>query len=100
MAERYAEVADPCVERLGMQVLLTGGRSALDAEYGARIVGAARHPPRNLIGQTTLKQLLALIARATAVVVRIPDRSHGDDVGTPVIGTLRDDEPLARGART
>ena len=87
MAERYAEVADHAVERHGMHVLLTGGHTELEAEYGARIAAAAYHAPRNLVGQTTLKQLLALIARATAVVCPDSGPAHmATTVGTPVIG--------------
>jgi heptosyltransferase I len=87
MAERYAAVADHAAGRHGMQVLLTGGRTPLEKEYGERIAAAARHPPVNLIGQTTLKQLLALIARATAVVCPDSGPAHmATTVGTPVIG--------------
>jgi heptosyltransferase I len=87
IAERYSAVVDHAVERHGMQVLLTGGRTPIESEYGARIVGGARHPPRNLIGQTTLKQLLALIARATAVICPDSGPAHmATTVGTPVIG--------------
>jgi heptosyltransferase I len=86
-AERYAAVADHAAARHGMQVVLTGGRSQLEAEYGERITAAARHAPRNLIGKTTLKQLLALIARATAVVCPDSGPAHmATTVGTPVIG--------------
>jgi heptosyltransferase I len=68
-------------------VLLTGGRTPLEAEYGERIVAGARHAPVNLIGKTTLKQLLALIARATAVVCPDSGPAHmATTVGTPVIG--------------
>ena len=86
-AERYAAVADHATQRHGMQVLLTGGRTPLEAEYGARIVAGALHPPHNLIGGTTLKQLLALIARAAALVCPDSGPAHmATTVGTPVIG--------------
>jgi len=87
MPERYAAVADYAAERHGMQVLLTGGRTPLETEYGERIVAGARHAPMNLVGKTTLKQLLALIARATAVVCPDSGPAHmATTVGTPVIG--------------
>ena len=87
IAERYSAVADHAVARHGMQVLLTGGRTPLEAEYGERIVAGARHPPVNLIGKTTLKQLLGLIARAAAVVCPDSGPAHmATTVGTPVIG--------------
>jgi heptosyltransferase I len=87
MPERYAAVVDHAVERHGMQVLLTGGPTSLEAEYGARIVATARRAPGNLIGRTTLKQLLALIERATALVCPDSGPAHmATTVGTPVIG--------------
>jgi len=86
-ADRYAAVADYAAERHGMQVLLTGGPTSLEAEYGAAIVASARHAPRNLIGQTTLKQLLALIERATVLVCPDSGPAHmATTVGTPVVG--------------
>jgi heptosyltransferase I len=64
-----------------------GGRTPLETEYGERIVAGARHAPMNLVGKTTLKQLLALIARATAVVCPDSGPAHmATTVGTPVIG--------------
>jgi heptosyltransferase I len=87
IAERYAAVADYAAERHGMQVLLTGGPSPLEIDYGEQIVALARHGPRNLIGRTTLKQLLALIARATALVCPDSGPAHmATTVGTPVVG--------------
>jgi heptosyltransferase I len=86
-AERYAAVADHAARAHGMAVVLTGGRSEVEAGYGAAIVAAARCAPRNLIGRTTLKQLLALIARATAIVCPDSGPAHmATTVGTPVIG--------------
>jgi heptosyltransferase I len=86
-AERYAAVADHAAERHDMQVLLTGGSTPLEAEYGARIVASARHAPRNLIGRTTLKQLLALLEQAAALLCPDSGPAHmATTVGTPVIG--------------
>jgi hypothetical protein len=93
-AERYAAVAD-YAERHGMQVLPTGGPTSVEAEYGATIVASARHAPRNLIGQTTPKQLLALIQRATVLVSGFGSAHMATTVGTRD-RALRDDEPMAR----
>jgi heptosyltransferase I len=87
IAARYAAVADYAAERHGMRVLLTGGPSPLEIDYGGQIVALARHSPHNLIGRTTLKQLLALIARAKALVCPDSGPAHmATTVGTPVIG--------------
>ncbi len=86
-AERYAAVADHAAEKLGLRVILTGGPTPIEAETGARIVSSARHAPLNLIGRTTLKQLLALIERARALVCPDSGPAHmATAVGTPVVG--------------
>jgi len=86
-AERYAAVADHAAEKLGMRVLLSGGPSAVEREYGVRIEAATRHRPINLIGQTDLKQLLALLQRATVLISPDSGPVHiATAAGTPVIG--------------
>ncbi|MGH8495136.1 MAG: glycosyltransferase family 9 protein [Gammaproteobacteria bacterium] len=85
--ENYAAVIDHAAERYGLTALLTGGRSALEHEYGRRIEEAARTRPRNLIGATTLKQLLALLERAVVLICPDSGPAHmATTVGTPVIG--------------
>ncbi|MDE2091350.1 MAG: glycosyltransferase family 9 protein [Gammaproteobacteria bacterium] len=86
-AERYAAVADHAAEELGLCVLLSGGPSAVEREYGAAITRAAHSRPVNLIGQTNLKQLLALLGRATVLISPDSGPVHmATAVGTPVIG--------------
>ena len=85
--ERYAAAADHAVAQHGMQVLLCGGRSALEREYGAGIERAMHHPCRNLVGQDTLVEFLATLARATVVLSPDSGPAHmATTVGTPVIG--------------
>ena len=70
-----------------MQVLLCGGRSALEREYGAGIERAMHQPCRNLVGQDTLVEFLATLARATVCFRQTPARrTWRPTVGTPVIG--------------
>lgn len=86
-ASGYAAVADYAVERHGMRVVLTGGPSNLEHEYGRVIGETTREAPLNLIGRTNLKQLLAILARAAAVVAPDSGPAHmATTVGTPVIG--------------
>lgn len=90
----YAAVADYAMERHGMQVVLTGGPSALEQEYGNKIAAAMRHPAINLIGRTDLKQLLAVISRATAVLAPDSGPAHlATAVGVPVIGLYATTNP-------
>ncbi|HEX5046137.1 MAG TPA: glycosyltransferase family 9 protein [Gammaproteobacteria bacterium] len=83
----YAEIADYAAERYGARVLLTGGSTDIECRYGAGIVERSRAGPKNLIGQTSLKQLLALLARATVVLCPDSGPAHmATAVRTPVVG--------------
>jgi heptosyltransferase I len=86
-AAGYAAVADYAAERHGLRVVLTGGPSAVERDYAQAIVARARCKPLDLIGRTNLKQLLAVLARATAVVAPDSGPAHmATAVGTPVVG--------------
>jgi heptosyltransferase I len=85
--ERYAAVADCAARRFGAMTILTGGPTAIEREYGREIAARVAEPATNLIGQTTLKQLLALIARASVVVCPDSGPAHmATAVATPVVG--------------
>ncbi len=85
-ATRYAAVADHAAAR-GLRCVLTGGPTALEREYGTHISSATQHAPLDLIGRTDLKQLLAILAGAQAVVCPDSGPAHmADSIGTPVIG--------------
>ncbi|HEX7081340.1 MAG TPA: glycosyltransferase family 9 protein [Gammaproteobacteria bacterium] len=85
--ERYAEVADYARSRYGAQVVLTGGATAIERTYGEGIAALTKAPPVNLIGRTTLKQLLAVLARATVLVCPDSGPAHmATAVRTPVVG--------------
>jgi len=85
--ERYAAVADYAARQYGAAVVLTGAASQIEQRYAREIVALAESPVRNLIGQTTLKQLLAMIARSTAMLCPDSGPAHmSTAVGTPVIG--------------
>lgn len=86
-APGYAAVADYAVERYGARVILTGGPSEEEQAYGRAIVERCRTQPVNLIGRTSLKQLLALLERAAVVVTPDSGPAHmATAVRTPVIG--------------
>jgi heptosyltransferase I len=86
--ESYAEVADYAATRYGAQVLLTGGKTAIEDSYGRDIAAmAGRAKPTNLIGTTTLKQLVAILQRSTVVLCPDSGPAHmATAVGTPVVG--------------
>lgn len=86
-AEGYATVADYAMEKQNMQVILCGGPSALEKEYGEKISQLCNHKPLNLIGKTSIKQLLAVLAQADVIIAPDSGPAHlGTAVGTPVIG--------------
>lgn len=86
--ENYAALADHAAEAHGARVILTGGPTDLEAQYAEGICRLARKSaPINLVGGTTLKQLLALLDRADVLVCPDSGPAHmATAVGTPVIG--------------
>lgn len=93
-AERYAAIADYAAHQHGLRVILTGGPSAAERNYGSLIEASARIKPANLIGQTGLKQLLALLQRATLLISPDSGPAHmATAAGTPVIGLYASTNP-------
>jgi heptosyltransferase I len=85
--EGYAALADYAYNKHGMQVILTGGASAIEQQYGECIVEQSTSKPLNLVGKTTIKQLLAILEQATLVVAPDSGPAHfATAVNTPVIG--------------
>ncbi len=94
MSYRNWNAARYAAEKCGMRVALTGGPFAVEHEYARTICAAARHPIINLIGKTDLKQLLALLAKATVVIAPDSGPAHlATAVGTPVIGLYATTNP-------
>ncbi|HYL02138.1 MAG TPA: glycosyltransferase family 9 protein [Steroidobacteraceae bacterium] len=97
-AARYAALAEHAVRRHGMRVILTGGPGTLEREAGAAIQRAAGTPLVDQIGQDTLPELLALLARATALVSPDSGPVHmATMVGTPVVGLYAATNPARSG---
>lgn len=95
--ERYAAVADHAWHRHRMRVLVTGGPTQLEREYGAALVAACPHVT-DLTGRTTLKQLYALLRRARALVGPDSGPVHmATAAGTPVIGLYATSNPARTG---
>jgi heptosyltransferase I len=87
LADRYAAVARHAVEHLGMAVVICGGKSRLEREFATTIKAAAPDGITDLVGQTDLKQLLAILSRACLVVAPDSGPAHlATAVGVPVVG--------------
>lgn len=85
--ERYAEVADFAAAELGASIIISGGSTETERDYGRGIAEMARTPVTNLIGQTTLKQLLAVLERSSVVLSPDSGPAHmATAAGTPVVG--------------
>lgn len=93
--ENYAAAANHARNRFGCKVILTGGNSDLEKAYGRKIVELCGGPDIvNLIGETSLKELLAIIAAADALICPDSGPAHmGTAAGTPVIGLYATSNP-------
>ena len=86
-ADNYAAVALYLADKHGAQVILTGGPTDYEKAYGEKICQATASPVANVIGRTSLKQLLAVIDRADLVICPDSGPAHmATAVGTPVVG--------------
>ncbi len=86
-AAGYAAVADYATRHYNMQVVLSGGPTAVERDYGENISALSTSTLLNLIGKTTVKQLLAVLRAAAVVIAPDSGPAHlATAVGTPVIG--------------
>lgn len=89
LADRYAAVIDTAVARWNCNVVLTGGPGLRERAFAQEVLGLVRTAPRvlNLVGQTTPKQLAAVLARTKVLVAPDTGPVHiATAVGTPVVG--------------
>lgn len=97
LTERYAEVADYAASR-GMAIALCGSPSERERRLGQAIEQQTKAPITNLIGQTNLKQLTAVLARAQVVIAPDSGPAHlATTQGTPVIGLYAHSNPKRTG---
>jgi heptosyltransferase I len=97
-AARYAALAEHAASRHGMRVILTGGPGEAERAAGAHIERACAAPLLNQIGQDTLPQLLALLARAHVLLTPDSGPAHmATMVGTKVIGLYAATNPQRSG---
>lgn len=97
LPERYAQIADHLYAK-GLTVVLCGGPGDIDKHLGEQICRASEHIGANLIGQTSLKQMLALLECATLVVAPDTGPAHmATTVGTNVVGLYAHSNPRRTG---
>ena len=96
--ERYAAAADHAAEIHGMRVILCGGPGAVERTMADAILGHVRTPILDQVGKDTLPELLALMARATAILTPDSGPAHmATLVGLPVIGLYAATNPARSG---
>jgi heptosyltransferase I len=82
----YVAVAQHLIER-GYKVVICGGPGPIDLETAAQILQTPDIIALNLVGQTSLKQMLAVLAGAAVVIAPDTGPAHmATTVGTPVVG--------------
>jgi heptosyltransferase I len=93
-AEAYARVAEHAAERYGLRIVLTGGTLPQEKAFAERISRLAQVETVNLVGRTSLKELLAVLDRADLVIAPDTGPTHmANAVGTPVIGLYASSNP-------
>lgn len=93
LPERYAAVAQHAVNK-GYRVILCGGPTALEKTLAEDIANACSAKLDNLVGKTSLTQLLALLKRANLVLAPDTGPAHmAVTQGTPVIGLYAHSNP-------
>lgn len=92
--ENYAAAANHARNKFGCRVVVTGGPSDLEKDYGWKIADLCGPDVVNLVGKTSLKELLAVIDIADALVCPDSGPAHmATAVGTPVIGLYATSNP-------
>jgi heptosyltransferase I len=96
--ELYAAVAAHATRAHGMRVILCGGPAPVERQMANAIAAAASTPLLDQVGKDTLPELLALIARADALLTPDSGPAHmATMVGTPVIGLYAPTNPARSG---
>ncbi|MDJ0748865.1 MAG: glycosyltransferase family 9 protein [Woeseiaceae bacterium] len=95
-ADRYVAVINHLESQYGARVVITGGPSDIETEYGEQLgfnTGAD-----NLVGRTSLREVAALIASSDLVICPDSGPAHiATAMGTPVIGLYATSNPARTG---
>ena len=97
LPERYAAIADYAVKQ-GFQVVLCGSPAPREIKLGKEIQSNMQQNVTNLIGKTSLKELTAIIKKATLLLAPDSGPAHiATTQGTPVIGLYAHSNPNRTG---
>ncbi|UUM30476.1 glycosyltransferase family 9 protein [Vibrio japonicus] len=97
LTERYAELADYACSK-GLQVVLCGAPTDRERLLADTIEQQMTSPCINLAGKTSLKQLTAVLGKASLVVAPDSGPAHiATTQGTPVVGLYAHSNPKRTG---
>ncbi|EKO3590016.1 glycosyltransferase family 9 protein [Vibrio metschnikovii] len=97
LAQRYALVADYAAQK-GMHIVLCGSPTDRERRLASTIEHFMSQPVINLVGQTSLKQLTAVLADAQLVIAPDSGPAHiATTQETPVIGLYAHSNPARTG---
>jgi heptosyltransferase I len=86
-AEGYASVADYAATELNMAVVISGGPSVREKAITDKILSLCKTNPVDLVGKTSIAELVALLDLASIVIAPDTGPAHvASALGTPVIG--------------
>lgn len=92
LPERFAETADRMVEAYGFSIVLVGGPG--EKTIGEAIQGAMRVRPLNLIGKTTIRQMMAILSKVQLLVTNDSGPMHvAAAFGVPVAAIFGPTDP-------
>ena len=96
--EKPEHIIDHLIKTYNIQLILTGGASAIELNYGNQISHHFKSQVKNLVNQTSLKELTALIYKADFVICPDSGPAHiATAMKTKVIGLYAMSNPLRSG---
>ncbi len=97
LPERYAKVAEH-LHAKGLQVILCGSPADREKKLAESIIQNAGSPILNLVGQTSLKELAAVLKGAALVIAPDSGPAHiATTQGVPVVGLYAHSNPKRTG---
>lgn len=95
-AASFASVADHLQREAGACVVMIGGRA--ERPRGEQVIRHMRSAPIDLVGKTTVKELIALLRRVGALITNDSGPMHlAAAVGTPVVALFGPTDPARTG---
>ena len=92
--DNYAAAIRHLQQQHRCSIVLTGGNTAVEQQYGAALSAGGSEQALNLMGKTSLKELVALISAADLVICPDSGPAHmATAVGTAVIGLYATSNP-------